>query len=192
MKERKVIRMSARDYAEMAAYFVTFRVERGAPALARIEGGRVSLTRLGSLVDECWKAIPKHLQGWDLDAYVIMPDHFHGIVYAVDPGRGKAGESLACTRTAGELTELGAKQRVTLGVLVGQVKSVVSKAAWERHGVPAGMLWQRGYHERVIRSGTVDAYRRYIAMNPVRWKKPKRFLTDSQAARVGLSLREAA
>ena len=191
IRKRKVIRVGARDYAEAAAYFITIRIERGAPVLARIEGGRVTLSGLGRIVDESWRAIPKHFPGWDIDAYVVMPDHFHGIVYGVDPGRrrGRAGESPARTWTAGEPTEPTKEyevKRPTLGILIGQFKSFVSKIAWDQVYVPPGMLWQRGYHERVIRSGTVDAYRRYIAMNPVRWKKSKPFLTQDQADRVGI------
>jgi REP element-mobilizing transposase RayT len=43
----------------------------------------MTLSDLGKVADSCWRAIPKHMHGWDIDAYVVMPDHIHGIIYGV-------------------------------------------------------------------------------------------------------------
>lgn len=172
-RRRKGVRLIGRDYAKMAWYFVTLRMARGTEGFGDIVNGRMKLSGLGHVADACWRAVPAHMDGWELDAYVVMPDHFHGIVCATEPrgdrgSRGRATGSAAPTRTLA-----GGSTRATLGVVINQFKTAVSKIARDHHGIPAGMLWQRGYHERVIREGTVDRYRHYIVMNPTRWRHPR-------------------
>ena len=61
-------------------------------------------------------------------------------------------------------------QRKPLGRLIGAFKTVSTKRVNDLKGTPGAQLWQRNYHERVIRNSlSMDALRRYIANNPVLW-----------------------
>jgi len=61
-------------------------------------------------------------------------------------------------------------QRKPLGRLIGAFKTVSTQHVNDSRGTPGAQLWQRKYHERVIRNGlALDALRRYIANNPVLW-----------------------
>jgi putative transposase len=61
-------------------------------------------------------------------------------------------------------------QRKSLGRLIGAFKTVSTWRVNDLEGTPGAQLWQRNYHERVIRNGlALDALRRYIAKNPVLW-----------------------
>jgi REP element-mobilizing transposase RayT len=188
---KKNIRLSGRDYTKAAWYFVTIRMAQGPRRFGKVENGRMILSALGREVDTCWRAIPEHMHGWALDDFVVMPDHFHGIVYGVvgDGGmcgkaRGKAAGSAAATRDgmADVRDGMAGVARATLGVVICQFKTVVSKIARDRYDIPSGMLWQNGYHERVIRDGTIEGYRHYIAMNPVRWKSHPNARLDARVA----------
>jgi putative transposase len=54
--------------------------------------------------------------------------------------------------------------------LIGAFKTVSTQRVNDLNGTPGARLWQRNYHERVIRNGlSMDALRRYIANNPVLW-----------------------
>ena len=61
-------------------------------------------------------------------------------------------------------------QSKPLGRLIGVFKTVTTQRVNDLKGTPGAQLWQRNYHERVIRNGlALDALRRYIANNPVLW-----------------------
>jgi len=48
--------------------------------MSRVVDRRVCLTDAGRLVRDCWRRIPDHYSHVRLDAFVVMPDHVHGIV----------------------------------------------------------------------------------------------------------------
>jgi REP element-mobilizing transposase RayT len=61
-------------------------------------------------------------------------------------------------------------QRKPLGRLIGAFKTVSTGRVNDLKGTPGAQLWQRNYHERVIRNSlALDALRRYVANNPVLW-----------------------
>jgi hypothetical protein len=62
-------------------------------------------------------------------------------------------------------------QRKPLGRLVGAFKTVSTRLVNDIRSTPGAKLWQRNYHERVIRNSlSLHAFRRYIANNPVLWE----------------------
>ena len=61
-------------------------------------------------------------------------------------------------------------QRKPLGRLIGAFNTVSTQRVNDLKGTPDTQLWQRNYHERVIRNSlALDALRRYITNNPVLW-----------------------
>lgn len=110
--------------------------------LGSVAGGIVRPSALGRLVAACWRRLPLHHEAVEVDAFVVMPNHVHGIV--ILPER--------------------ATQVSPLPVVVGAFKACATRAA----GRP---LWQRGYHDRVIRDEReLTAIRQYIADNPAAWE----------------------
>lgn len=74
------VRMRGWDYTSTGQYFVTICTFEKMPWLGNIRGGRVRLSDIGTTVNACWHAIPRHHPHVALDAFVVMPDHIHGIV----------------------------------------------------------------------------------------------------------------
>ena len=65
----------------------------------------------------------------------------------------------------------GPAQRKPLGRLIGAFKTVSTQRINQIRSTPNAQLWQRNYHERVIRNSlSLHALRRYIANNPVLWQ----------------------
>ena len=95
----------------------------------------------------------------DLDEYVVMPNHMHGILVITDDGRG--GSRTAPTTDA---------KRKSVGRLIGAFKTVSTKRINEIRKTPGAKLWQRNYYEHIIRNDDdLNRIRHYIADNPLRW-----------------------
>jgi hypothetical protein len=79
-RQRKTIRLKEYDYSQPGEYFVTICAKNHECMFGSILNGSMNLNEKGRIVDGCWKGIPEHFPNVDLDEYVIMPNHFHGIV----------------------------------------------------------------------------------------------------------------
>jgi len=84
-QHRRSIRWRDYDYAQGGAYLVTIcAYQRECLFGAITPDGEMALNEYGEIVAACWNAIPAHFPNVDLDAWVIMPNHLHGIIVIVD------------------------------------------------------------------------------------------------------------
>src|SRR5260221_2542549 len=105
----------------------------------------MSLSRAGEIVRDVWQSLPERHEALSLDEFVVMPNHIHGIV---------------------ELSE----HCQTLPAIIGAYKSVSTKTVNIANETPGSHLWQRSYHEHVIRDERArDRIREYIRNNPLKW-----------------------
>jgi REP element-mobilizing transposase RayT len=79
--------MPGYDYTEAGAYFITVVTEGRVPLLGQIHDGDMRLSQFGAIVEECWRDLLNHYPHVGLDEFVVMPNHFHGVVWLRDPGR---------------------------------------------------------------------------------------------------------
>ena len=68
------------DYGSNAAYFITICTANRNPFFGEIEKAKMHLSDIGEIANQYWSEIPDHFPFVKLDAYVIMPDHVHGII----------------------------------------------------------------------------------------------------------------
>ena len=86
---RRSIRLRGYDYTRPAAYFLTLCVKNRECLFGEIAAGKMQLNEFGRIVSKMWRWMETQYPYVDLDAYVVMPDHFHGILWIVDgPRRG--------------------------------------------------------------------------------------------------------
>lgn len=169
---RRSIRLKEYDYATTGGYFVTIRTYDKESLFGRIEEGEMILNDGGKTVEMAWQGVPSHFANVTLDEYVIMPNHFHGIIVIKNEFVG-AGLGPPCMK--GRHDKKGAASRApTLGDIVCAFKSIsaiqVNRIS-SRSGQP---LWQRNYYERIIRSeDELDRARKYILDNPTKWEMDK-------------------
>ena len=163
---RKRLRWRSHDDSADGTYFVTICALGRACVFGEIADGVVRRTAVGDVVDACWRAIPDHFPEVTLDAWLTMPNHLHGII--------AIGEGI--TLAVGPDRE-NPRHR-PLGTIIRLFKSAVMKRINQIQTTPGASLWQRGYHDRVMRdAGDLVRYRQYIADNPARWptdEKPVR------------------
>ncbi len=100
-----------------------------------------------------------------LDAWVIMPNHFHEILILTE--RSRRGD----LQIAPTDVEHATSKYKSLGCLIGAFKTVSTKRINLIQDTPGNLVWQRNYYEHIIRNDkALNNIRRYIQMNPVDWK----------------------
>jgi putative transposase len=155
------IRLKGYDYSSEGLYFVTICSHEKRCGFGRITEARAELSPAGLIVRECWVAIPLHFPQTRLHAFVVMPNHLHGIVEIC----AKLGRSSAAPLRGNLAVPPG-----SLGAIVRSFKAAATKRVHEelKLRVP---LWQRNYFEAVVRDGEEFSNAvRYIEENPARWE----------------------
>jgi putative transposase len=82
---RRSIRLPKYNYTQNGAYFITICTDQKQPLFGQIADGTMQLNHLGYIARDCWLKIPQHFSHIQLDTFVIMPDHIHGILQIVPP-----------------------------------------------------------------------------------------------------------
>lgn len=188
------MRLSGFDYSQPGEYFVTICTKDRVCWFGEIKGGKVRLSPIGMVVEEEWRKTEDVRTNVELDAFVVMPNHIHGIIVlkslaeTTGPVVSHATEMTNASETtnATETTNaLETTQRVvstrnktlmpnSLGSIVGQFKSVVTKRihADGHHD----FAWQPGYYDHVVRNEKdLERIREYIRLNPERWTSGDEF-----------------
>ena len=80
MRVRKPNRLSGYDYAQPGAYFITTVTKGRHNSFGEIEDGKVQLNRYGNVINEQWKWLQEQYSETSSDEFVVMPNHFHGIL----------------------------------------------------------------------------------------------------------------
>jgi REP element-mobilizing transposase RayT len=142
------------DYTQPGAYFVTICTRDRVCLFGEVVGGQMQLNELGRLVEWTWQDLSNHVANIVLDAFVVMPNHVHGIIIIV----GAGSEPAPTTKQYG------------LPEIVRQFKTFSALRINEQRGTPGAPVWQRNYYEHIIRTeDSLARIREYIAGNPLRW-----------------------
>ena len=166
---RRSIRLRGWDYSQPGAYFVTIVAYGRELLFGQVVGDEIQLSKFGEIAHDEWLASADIRREIQLDAFVVMPNHIHGIVWIVadDNMVGTHGRVVGATGRS-PLPPRGPTPR-SLGSFIAGYKSAVTKRINEIRGTP-GTVWQRNYYERIIRNDReLDAIRRYIRDNPAHW-----------------------
>ena len=211
-KHRRSLRIKNRDYSRDGYYFVTICARnrenlfadlcvgarlalapdptpafskgqpRGLP-LHKELATALGLSTVGRIVEDNWRKIAD--QNVKTDAFVIMPNHIHGIIFikphALDVGAGLApAPDSSPDHDKGQPQGLSLQQKTTptLGGIIGAFKSRCSleylKFIDENNLNESAKIWQRNYYEHIIRNRKELAMiRNYIKGNPANWHEDK-------------------
>ncbi|MFI5168299.1 MAG: transposase [Thermoanaerobaculales bacterium] len=135
--------------------------------LGEIADGCVRLWTDGRIVAEEWTRSAVLRPNLNLEAFVVMPNHLHGIVWLT--GGAGATRRVAPGRGSASPLRSGASPG-SVGAIIGQFKAAAARRINALRGTPGRSFWQRGFYERVVRNDTeLAAMRTYIANNPLQW-----------------------
>jgi len=135
----------------------------------------MQLSEIGRLAEKFWWSIPEHFPFVQLDVFVVMPNHIHGILMIDKPNDGQDADGIYAThatepKTPGEL-RFRNQGKETLSSIIGSFKSVVTKHA---HRIHADFEWQERFHDHIIRD--TEEYGKianYIENNVDNWQNDK-------------------
>lgn len=165
---RRSVRLMDYDYSQEGAYFVTICAHGRECLFGKIEDGEMNLNQVGTIVRDEWSRSAQVRREICLDAFVVMPNHLHGIVLILtDHGPHSAGRKREGDRRS-PLRPRGPGKR-SLSSFIGDFKSSCTRSINERPGMASTSVWQRNYYEHVIRSDrALNAIRHYIETNPLK------------------------
>jgi len=170
---RRSIRLKGYDYTQAGAYFVTMVTHQREPLFGEIVDREMRLSPMGQIADEHWRAIPEHFPHVELGAYVVMPNHVHGIIIITDGG-GTPWRAPTHAPTD-NIEKFGKPVSGSLATIIRQYKSSVTRRIQkELYGldISSPTIWQRNYYEHIIRNkAAYNRIHRYIESNIDNWAK---------------------
>jgi putative transposase len=153
IRRRRSLRLQEYDYSQAGAYFVTICVQGRECLLGEIVEGEMQLNNYGKIARDCWHDLPHHYVNIELDAFVVMSNHMHGIIVLVGAGLRPAPTN------------------PPLSKIIRAFKSFSSRKINELRNTTGSPVWQRGYYEHIIRDDkSLNRIREYIVNNPLRWE----------------------
>ena len=159
--DRRPNRLKGYDYSLPGAYFVTAVTRDRLCLFGEIIDADMRLNEYGDIVRDVWLGLPEHYPDIELDEYVVMLNHFHGILVIVEPGGGTDGTGLRPVPT---------KARHGLPEMMRGFKSFSARGINQVGADPGQPLWQRSYYDRIIRDDAeLNSARQYILDNPLKW-----------------------
>ena len=164
MHNLRSIRLKEYDYTQPGAYFVTVCTWTRENLFGEVVDRDVRLNEKGHIVEECWNVIPEHFPQIELEAFVVMPNHIHGIIVI------NGNDVVVGATHASPLRKKSGPTPKSLGAIVGSFKSAAARRIKDKVGETG--IWQRSYYEHVIRDKKEwDLIRKYIEANPDNWEQ---------------------
>ena len=159
--KRRSIRLPDYDYRQPGGYFLTICTHErkmlfGEPRFAKI-------------TSETWADLPNHHSNVEIDQFVVMPNHVHGILLLSDD---RIHDSVGAQQAAPLQAPKVFRGTVSgsLGAIVRSYKSSVAREINVIRATPGAPVWQRNYYEHVVRNErALHTIRQYIEDNPARW-----------------------
>jgi len=166
------LHLTGYDYAQAGAYFVTICVRGRECLLGKVIDGEMRMNTYGRIVQQVWEELPSHYPDVGLDAWIVMPNHVHGIVVLTepDPHIMSVGAGFKPAPTGVQA------KRYPLSEIVRALKTFSARRINELRGTVGRPFWQRGYYEHIIRNEReLERICLYILANPARWKEDTYF-----------------
>lgn len=176
LRSRKNIRLKGYDYRRAGAYYVTICTQDRALFFGDVINREMKPSPIGTIVQQCWDAIPDHMPMVICDAFVAMPNHIHGIIVITDVAAGTVGEFAdPPPNRPPRRPPIAIMVKNSLGHIMQTFKAAVSRQVYRDGLLPRGRrIWQSGYYDRIIRDDAEwQRIADYIRDNPANWGKDR-------------------
>lgn len=158
-QNRKSIRLQNYDYSQPGYYFITICIYQNKNIFGNIVGAglcagpKFILNKFGLMAQSIWSNIPKFYPNTEIDEFVVMPNHFHGIIIITN-NNGRTQRSAPT---------------LSLSDIIQRFKSLTTTRYRQMTNLPT-KLWQRSFHDHIIRNEKdLCRIRKYIQNNPLKW-----------------------
>ena len=187
---RRSIRLKGYDYRQAGVYFITLVTQGREMMFGDAANGEMILNPAGEMIVRWWLELPNKFPNVNVDIFMPMPNHFHGVIFIEEPVGGDVGADLrVCPDCAeqppdaelfpvnggGDVAPPLRRPNAPLSQMIQWFKTMttneyirgVKQLGWKPFN---GKLWQRNYYEHIIRNETeLGRITRYIQSNPARW-----------------------
>ncbi len=183
LHQRKSMRLPEFDYASPGAYFVTLKTWNREPLFGKVQQEEVDLSEWGNLVHREWQRLESRFPTLQLDAFIVMPDHLHGILCLMEPanpapispapvGAGQESGSRLPPILGAPPPSFHPPAPGSIGAILRSYKSTTTRLINGLRHSSGNPLWQRNYYEHVIRNERKwKRCREYIQANPMHWNQ---------------------
>jgi len=185
-RNRQSQRRSGYDYSLPGHYFVTVCTTDRRCVFGTVDDGRMVLNDAGRMVNQIWADIPRHYPGIGVDIAQVMPNHIHGGVVIDTVGAGPCARPNDQPEN-GRPRGAAPTQVLSLSDVIERFKSLtttryiggVRDAGWRPFH---GRLWQRNYHDHIVRNDQELArIREYIRNNPADWESDQHYRRQEES-----------
>jgi REP element-mobilizing transposase RayT len=172
-------RMQNWDYCHTGAYFITICTKNREHYFGEIDNGIMQLSPVGAVADVLWYEIKNHAPNIELDTFVVMPNHIHGIlILNRDTVETLHATSVHATSLRQQLPTQKNEFMVSISPKPDSVSTIIRsyKSAVTKHARRMGFIfeWQTRFHDHIIRdSKSFETIQSYISENPLKWDDDK-------------------
>ncbi|MBI1280876.1 MAG: hypothetical protein GC179_22320 [Anaerolineaceae bacterium] len=167
---RRSPRLQGYDYSQEGAYFVTICTHGREHQFGVIQDGEFNPSAIGTIAFEDWQMITSHYPSVELDLFVVMPNHVHGIVFLVG-----AEFIPPAANQPSPISKYGFLSQVIAGYKAGVTRRVnkLDNPTGRINPAPT-KIWQRSFHDHIIRNdGELNRIREYVMNNPKLWEQDR-------------------
>ena len=166
---RRTIRLRDYDYSQSGAYFLTICIQDRECLFGNVVNGEMQLHEAGKAIQKWWDETAIKFKNIELDESVVMPNHFHGVIFIV------GADLRVCPDINNDDKNKGEHTGSPLHKIVQWFKTMTTNEYirgiklfdWSPFN---GKLWQRNYYEHIIRNDAeMNRIREYILNNPLQW-----------------------
>ena len=156
---RKSTRLKEYDYSFPGWYYITICTKKFICWFGKVNNNKVIHSLLGNTAGDFFSKIPNHFKNVEIDEFIVMPNHLHGIVIIND---------VVGTRDRVSLRRFGNIGKDSLSLIINQYKGSVTRFA-RKNGFD-DFRWQPRFYEHIIRNDNdLHRIRTYIRNNPLKW-----------------------
>ena len=161
--KRQSIRLGGYDYSSQGAYFVTICTQNRQYLFGDIITNQMHLNEYGEIIQNEWLRNTTARTNVELDEFVIMPNHVHGIIIITNEIARRGVLQYAPTNRFRSPSQ-------TIGSIIRGYKSTTTKQINILRKTQNSPIWQRNYFEHVVRDDfDLNRIRQYIIDNPKNW-----------------------
>lgn len=164
----KSIRLRDWDYATPWWYFITITTKKHENYFGQIRNGKIKLNEIGMIVKNEWLKTKELRENIDIDEFVIMPNHFHGILVILEQDKIRRDVARNVSTNKSYFSKISPKPS-SLSSIIRAFKSAVTKQV-HKNGYDY-FKWQERFYDRIIRNeNELYNIRKYIQQNPLKWE----------------------
>ncbi len=176
---RRSIRLHGYDYSLPGAYYLTLCAFKKQCIFGRVVEDQIYENDCGKIAREQWFESAQIRREFELDAFIVMPNHLHGILWILGPkgehvlvnsGLAQPLDRVPGVRPLGN-NRIPAMHSHSLASWAAGFKSAVTSRIRKHWNSPRAAVWQEDYFERIIRDeDELFRIREYVLSNPAHWK----------------------